>query len=94
MGPIIYTRPDITYEIKILIWYYNHPRSMHCSLVVQIFRYFSNFLDLKITFKANSSDKLIGYSNFDYIGLINSQKSNDRYIFMLSGRALSHQSKI
>ena len=67
---------------------------MHYFLVVQIFRYLSGTLDLGIIFMANSNDKLIGYSDSDYAGFVDSQKSTGEYIFILSGGFLSHQSKL
>ncbi len=77
----------------ILSRYCNNPRHTSCLLVVQVFRYFSNTLDFRITLQANTNDKLIGYTNSNYEGLGDGQKSIGEYIFMLSGGRFSHQSK-
>ena len=63
-------------------------------MVVQVFRYLSGTLDFGITFQADSSDELIGYTDSDYAGLVDGRKSTGGYIFMLSGGPLSHQSKL
>lgn len=63
---------------------------MHCLLVTQIFCYFAYTLDLKIMFKANSSNELVSYSDSEYANLVDGRKSIGRYIFILSSGPLSH----
>ncbi len=94
MWPAVHTRPDIAYSVGVLSRYCSNPGPTHCSLVVQVFRYLSGTLDLGITFQADSSDELVGYTDSDYAGLVDGRKSTGGYIFMLSGGPLSHQSKL
>ncbi len=63
-------------------------------MVNQIFRYSSGTLDLGITFTSDPEDELVGYTDSDYARLIDGRKSTGVYIFILSGRLLSHQSKL
>lgn len=93
MWPAVHTRPDIAYLVEILSQYCGNLRPIYCLLIIQIFCYFANTLNLRITFQANSNNGLVGYINFDYVGLVNGRKSTKRYIFMLSSGAFSHQSK-
>ncbi len=88
--PVIYTCPDIPYLVGILSWYCSNPRSTYCNLVIQIFRYLFRTLDLGITFITNPKDKHVDYTDFDYVELIDSQKSISSYIFTLPDRLLSH----
>ncbi len=74
--------------------YCSNPGPTNCNLVIQIFRYLSRILDLGITFTADSEDELVGYTDSNYAGLIGGQKFTGSYILMLSGRPLSHQSKL
>lgn len=67
---------------------------MHYNLVIQIFRYLSRTLNLKITFTTNSKNKLVGYTDSNYTELIDGRKSIGDYIFMLSGGPLSNWSKL
>ena len=90
----IHTRPDISYSVGVLSRYCTNPRPTHCNLVKQIFRYFSGTLDLGLTFTADSEDDLVGYTDYDYGGLIDGRKSIGGYILVLSGGPLSHQSKL
>lgn len=72
--------------------YYSNPRFTHCLLLIQIFHSLSNNANLKITFKVNFTNKLIGYNDSDYINLVNSQKSTNKYKIILSSRVFSHLS--
>lgn len=78
----------------VLSQYYTNPGLMYCLLIVQVFCYLSGTLNLGIIFQADSSDKLVGYINFNYTSFIDDQKSVRRYIFMLLGKLLSHQLKL
>ncbi len=94
MWSAVYTPPDIAYSVRVLSCYCSNPGPTNCNLVVQVFRYLSATLGLEITFKANSENDLVGYTDSDYAGLVDGQKSVGGYIFMLSGGFLSHQSKL
>lgn len=94
MWPAVHIRPDIVYLVGVLSQYYSNPRPTHYLLVVQIFRYFSGILNLRIIFKVNSSNKLVDCSDSNYMGLIESHLFTSRYIFMLFDGLLSHQSKL
>lgn len=90
----IYICLDIAYSVKVLNWYYSNLEPKHFNLVIQIFKYLSEIFDLRITFTVDLKDNLIGYTDSNYTKLIDSWKSTSRYIFMLSGRPLSHWSKL
>lgn len=94
MWPIVHTRPDIAYLVEVLSCYYSNPGPTYCNLVIQIFKYLFGTFELGITFTDDSEDDLVDYTDSDYIGLIDYQKSIDSYIFILSGGLLSHQSKL
>lgn len=94
MWPAVHTRPDIAYSVGVLSRYCSNPGPTHCKLIIQIFRYLSGTFDLVITFTADSEDTLVGYTDSDYAGPIDSRKSTCGYILMRSGGPLSHQSKL
>lgn len=79
---------------RVLNSYYISLEFIYCSLIIQIFRYLSGTLDLGITFTANLKDKLVGYINSNYAGLLDSKKSIDGEIFILSSGSLSYHSKL
>lgn len=93
MWPAVNTRPDIAYSVRVLRCYCSNPGRTHCNLVVQVFWYLSPTLGLRITFNANSENDLVSSTDSDYKRLVDCQKFTGGYIFLLSGRPLSYQSK-
>ncbi len=93
MSPAVYTRPDISYSVGVLSRYSTNPGPIHCNLVTQIFRYLAGTLKLGITFRSDTTDGLIRYTDSDWAGLKDRRKSMGGYAFLLFGGPISHQSK-
>ena len=93
MWPAVHTRPDISYSVGVLSRYCANPGPIHCNLVIQIFRYLAGTLDFGITFRSDSTDELVGYTDSDWAGLKDGRRSTGGYAFILSGGPVSHQSK-
>ncbi len=93
LWPAVHTRPDISYSVGVLSRYYANPGSTNCNLLIQIFRYLAGTLELGITFKSDSTDGLVGYTDSDWAGLKDGRRSTGRYTFLLSGGPVSYQSK-
>ncbi len=51
-------------------------------------------LNLGPTFRKNSAENLIRYSDSDYADLIDGRKSTGTYVFMFAGGTISHSSKL
>lgn len=56
-------------------------------------RYFQETKDYMLTYKMTDQLKVIGYSDADYAGCLDSRKSTSGSIFLLAGRAISCRSK-
>ncbi len=93
MWTTVNTRTDISYSVGVLSQYCANPGPIHCNLVLQIFRYLAGTLELGITFKSNVTDELVGYTDSDWAGLKDGQRSIGGYAFLFSSRLVSHQSK-
>ncbi len=91
--PAVHTRPDISYSTGVFSRYYVNLSPINCNLVTQIFRYSAGALELGITFRSDATDELVGYTDSDWAGLKDGQKSTGGYAFLLSGWPVSHQSK-
>ena len=50
-------------------------------------------MELGITFKSDSTDELVRYTDSDWAGLKDGRRSKDGYTFFLSGGPVSHKSK-
>ncbi len=90
----VHTRPDIVYLVGVQSCYCSNSGSIPRNLVIQIFRYLSGNLDLRITFTTHSENDLVSYADSDYARTIDGQKFTGSYIFMLSSGSFSHQSKL
>jgi hypothetical protein len=62
--------------------------------VKRIFRYVSQTVSCGICFVRQESVKLIGYSDADWAGDVETRKSRSGYIFLLGGGAVSWQSRL
>ena len=83
--PAVHTRPDISYSTGVFSRYYVNLSPINCNLVTQIFRYSAGALELGITFRSDATDELVGYTDSDWAGLKDGQKSTGGYAFLLSG---------
>lgn len=88
LWPDVYICSNITYAMRVLGQYCKNLGPINCNLIIPIFRYLSKILDLRISFTANSKDKLVKYIDFDYARLIDNQKFTSGNIFMLFGKLL------
>ncbi len=79
--------------MRVLSRYCTNPGSIHCNLVIQIFRYLAGTLELGITFKSNVTDELVGYTDSDWAGLKDGRRSTGGYAFLFSVGPVSYQSK-
>ncbi len=85
MWPAVYTRPDISYSVGVLSRYFTNLSTTYYNLLIQIFRYLAGTLEVGITFKSDSTDELVGYTDSDWAGLKDGQRSTGGYTFLLSG---------
>ncbi len=91
--PTVHTRTDISHIVWVLSRYCANPSPIYCNLVIEIFWYLTETLELEITFKSNVTDELVGYTDSDWAGFKDGRRSKSEYIFFLSIGPVSHQSK-
>ena len=91
----IATRPDISAAVGKLSQFMKNPRKEHWVGVKRILRYIRGTLDFGLRFCAKDSDDfvLLGYSDSDWAGCVDSRKSTSGQIFLLGGCAISWRSK-
>ncbi len=91
--PAVHTRPSISYSVGVPNQYFANPGLIYCNLVTPISRYLAGTLELGITFRSDATDELVAYTDSDWAGLKDGQKSTGRYAFLLCWGPVSHQSK-
>ena len=86
------THPDITYIVGMLGRYLRNPGMDHWKVAKWVMRYFQRTKDYMLTYRRSDRLEIVGYSNFDFTGCLDSKRSTLGYIFTLTGGAISWKS--
>jgi hypothetical protein len=96
VGSLIYlvtgTRPDIAVAVGEVAKFCNNPGKQHWAAVKRIFRYLKGTEDFGLLVNP-SNDTLIGYSDADWAGDLDSRRSTTGYVFTIGGVPVSWKSK-
>ncbi|KAF1316242.1 Integrase catalytic core protein, partial [Globisporangium splendens] len=90
---MVATRPDLAAAVGVLSQFASDPCPTHWQALKRVFRYLNGTQTHGITFSANTSGELIGYSDADWAGDIDSRRSTSGYAFILNGGCISWRSK-
>ena len=92
VGSLMYaqtcTRPDISFAAGILGRYQNNPRLDHWKATKKVLRYLQGTKDHMLTYRRSDHLEVIGYSDSDYVGCVDTRKSTFGYLFLLARRAI------
>jgi hypothetical protein len=83
------THLDIVFVIGMPSWYQTDPEMDHLKAGKKILYYLQWTKDYMLTFRKLDNLKVIGYSDSDFSGCVDSKKSTSCYIFILA-RGLFH----
>ncbi|RVW84956.1 Retrovirus-related Pol polyprotein from transposon TNT 1-94 [Vitis vinifera] len=96
VGSLMYaqvcTRPDIAYIVGMLGRYLSNPGMDHWKKAKRVMRYLQRTKDYMLTYRRSSHLEIVGYSDSDFAGCLDSRRSTSGYIFMLAGGAVSWKS--
>ncbi|XP_051118541.1 secreted RxLR effector protein 161-like [Andrographis paniculata] len=96
VGSLMYAQvcisPDIAYVVGALRRYQSNPGVDHWKAAKKVIRYLQGTKDFMLMYKQTDVLEMIGYSNSDYAGCIDTRKSTSGYVFMLAGGAISWRS--
>ncbi|KAG2404035.1 Retrovirus-related Pol polyprotein from transposon TNT 1-94 Protease [Vigna angularis] len=87
------TRPDIVFGVGLLSRFMEEPRASHLQGAKRILRYIKGTLTEGIFYSNNSNVKLVGYTDSDWAGDIETRKSTSGYTFHLGTGVVSWSSK-
>ena len=76
----------------LLSHYLSNLKKKHILLLVNVFCYVSETLNLGLTFSDYDSDKVIEYSDTDFAEAVDDRKLTEDFIFILTGGCISYQS--
>ena len=93
VGSLMYaqtcTRPDISFAVGMLGRYQINPGLDHWKAAKKVMRYLQGTEDYMLTFRRSDNLEVIGYSDSDFAGCVDSRKSTFGYLFLLAGGAIS-----
>ncbi|KAL3835280.1 hypothetical protein ACJIZ3_003671 [Penstemon smallii] len=93
MYAMVCTRPDIAHAVGIVSRFLSNPGKEHWEAVKWIMRYLRGSSDLRLCF-GSEKPTLIGYTDSDMAGDIDSRKSTSGYLVSFAGGAVSWQSRL
>ena len=89
IGSLMYaqvcTHPDIAYITGMLGRYLSNPGMDHWKAAKRVLRYLQRTKDHMLTYQRSDKLEIIGYTDSDFAGCVDSLKSTSGYIFMLAG---------
>jgi hypothetical protein len=88
----VYTRPDIAFVVGMLGRYQSNPGLDHWRAAKKVMRYLQGTKDYMLMYRRTDNLEVIGYSDSDFAGCIDSRKSTSGYIFLMVGGAVSWRS--
>ena len=86
------TRPDISFAVGMLGRYQSNPGLFHWRAAKKVLRYLQGTKDHMLTYRRTSNLEIVGYSDSDYAGCKDTQKSTFGYSFFLADGAISWKS--
>ncbi|TYK14596.1 Retrovirus-related Pol polyprotein from transposon TNT 1-94 [Cucumis melo var. makuwa] len=96
VGSLLYaqtcTRPDISFAVSMLGRYQSNLGMDHWKAAKKVLRYLQGTKDYMLTYKRSDHLEVIGYSDLDFVGCVDSRKSTFGYLFLLAEGAISWKS--
>ena len=90
IGSLLYlanTRPDLSFSMSILSQFSTHPRRSHWQAAIRVLRYLRGTLDYGLHYAGG--DVLVGYSDSDWAGCVDTRRSTTGYCFMFGSGLIS-----
>ena len=96
VGSLMYaqvcTKPDIAFAVGVLGRYQSNPGIDHWRVAKKVMRYIQGTKHYMLMYTRTYSLEVIGYSDADFAGCVDSRKSTSCYIFKLADGAVSWRS--
>ena len=89
---LVHTRPNITFAVGYLSSFMEAPASDHLAAVKHLLRYIAGTLTYGCVYHRGDGESLLGYSDSDHNGHLDSRKSTFGILFFLGSSPISWQS--
>ena len=92
IGSLMYaqvcTRPDLAFIVGMLGRYMSNPGVDHWKAAKRVMRYLQRTKEYMLTYQRSDILEIIGYSDSDFAGCLDSKRSTSGYVFLLAGGAI------
>ncbi|KAM1135330.1 hypothetical protein EV2_045499 [Malus domestica] len=96
VGSLMYaqvcTRLDIGFAVGMLGRYQSNPGLEHWKAAKKVIRYLQGTKEYRLMYKHFDLLEVVGYSDSDFVGCVDSRMSTLGYIYLLAGGAVSWRS--
>ncbi|MCO5599177.1 hypothetical protein L7F22_053277 [Adiantum nelumboides] len=88
MYAMVSTRPDIAFAMGVVSRYMANPGKKHWEAVKHVLRYLKGSANKCLRF-GNSDTSIVGYTDSNYAGCVDTRRSTSGYAFLFAGAAVS-----
>jgi len=96
VGSLMYaqtcTRPDISFAVGMLGRYQSNPGLEHWKAAKKVLRYLQGTKNHMLTYRKSDHLEVIGYTDSDFVGCVDTRKSTFGFVYLLAGGAISWKS--
>jgi hypothetical protein len=86
------THPDLAFITRMLGRYQKNSGIDHWNGIKKALKYIYGTNDLMLTYERSDSVEIVGYSDSDFVGCLNTDRSTSGYVFKSASGALSWSS--
>ena len=86
---MVCTRPDLAHDVSVIRRFMGQPWKEHWQAVKRIFSYLIGTSDVYLLYGTYTQCLVIGYSDSNYVGNVDSRRSMSGYVFTLGGSVVS-----
>jgi hypothetical protein len=102
IGTLMYamlgTRPDIAFAVGALSKFSSNPGKVHWSQAIHVLHYLAGTKDYALVYHGDVEEELssliLGYTDSDWAGEVDTRRSTSGYVFKMCGAAISWSSKL
>ncbi|MCO5573090.1 hypothetical protein L7F22_026855 [Adiantum nelumboides] len=91
MYAMVSTRPDIAFAVGVVSRYMANSGRKHWDAMKHVFRYLKGSASKCLRF-GNNDTSIVGYTDLDYAGCVDTRRSTSGYVFLFAGAAVSWRS--
>ncbi|XP_057962320.1 secreted RxLR effector protein 161-like [Malania oleifera] len=83
------TRPDISFAVGMLERYQSNLGMIHWKAAKKILGYLQGTKDYKLMYRRSDHLEVVGYSDSDFVGCVDTRKSIFGYVYLLAAGTIS-----